>query len=77
LKFNYNNMNLDWDIEFEITFPVGNSKELPPHFTIVGKFRIHNNKEYGLSTLELAHTTIWKNPMLLGPYAMINNLAPM
>ncbi len=70
-------MNLDWDNEFEITFPVANSKELPPHFAIVGKFRIHSNKEHGSNTLELARTTIWKDPMLLGPYAMINNLTPM
>jgi hypothetical protein len=70
-------MNLDWDSEFEITFPMASSKELPPHFAAVGKSKILGNKEHGPCTFELAHTTIWRDPMLLGPYAMINNPRPM
>jgi hypothetical protein len=68
-------MNLDWDNEFEITFLMASSKELPPHFVTIGKSMILGNKEHG--PFELACTIIWKDPMLLGPYAMINNLAPM
>jgi hypothetical protein len=70
-------MNLDWDSEFKITFLVASSKELPPHFATIGKSKILGNKEHGPCTFELACTTIWKDPMLLGPYAMINNPMPM
>ncbi len=63
-------MNLDWNNEFEITFPVASSKELPPHFVTISKSKIPNNKEHGPN---MAYTTIQKDPMLMGPYAMINN----
>jgi hypothetical protein len=56
---------------------MANSKELPPHFVTIGKSMILGNKEHGPYIFELACTTIRKDPMLLGPYAMINNLAPM
>ncbi len=72
LKFNYNNMNLDWDNEFKITIPMASSKKLPPHVAVVGKSKIHGNKKHGPCTFELARTTIWKDPMLL-----VNNPTPM
>jgi hypothetical protein len=56
---------------------MASSKELPPHFVIVGKSMILGNKEHGPCTFELAYTTVQKNPMLLGPYTMIDNVAPM
>jgi hypothetical protein len=56
---------------------VASSKELPPHFVDFGKSKILGNKEHGVGTFELACTTIRKDPMLLGPYTMINNLVPI
>jgi hypothetical protein len=42
---------------------------VPPH-EIIGKSRIPNKKKHGQN---MAYTTIRKDPMLLGPYTMINN----
>ncbi len=70
-------MNLDWNNEFEITFFMADSKELPPHFVTIGKSMIFCNKEHGPYTFELACTTIQKDPIFLGLYTMINNLTPI